>query len=100
LYNWPGNIRELRNLIERAVILAKGKEIVSIDIPSLKRDRASENTGVQLKEWVRVYEKDYLAKILKQYKGNLILTAEHSGIDTRTLYRKMREYNLQKEDYK
>lgn len=99
-YNWPGNIRELRNLIERAVILAKGKEIMSIDIPSLKRDRASENTGVQLKEWVRVYERDYLSKILKQYKGNLSLTAEHSGIDTRTLYRKMKEYNLQKEDYK
>ncbi len=99
-YNWPGNIRELRNLIERAVILAKGKEIVSIDIPSLRRDRTTEDTGVQLKEWVRVYERDYLSKILKQHKGNLSLTAEHSGIDTRTLYRKMKEYNLQKEDYK
>ena len=44
--------------------------------------------------------KDYLSKILRQYKGNLSLTAEHSGIDTRTLYRKMKEYNLQKEDYK
>jgi PAS domain S-box-containing protein len=99
-YSWPGNVRELKNLIERAVILAKGKEITSIDIPSFKRGRMSEDTGVQLKEWAKIYEKDYLSKILRQYKGNLSLSAEHAGIDTRTLYRKMKEYNLQKEEYK
>lgn len=99
-YHWPGNVRELKNLIERAVILAERNEITYIDIPLMKRDKILSDTSMHIKEWIKTYEKDYLSKVLKQYKGNLSFTAENAGINTRTLYRKMREYNLRKEDYK
>jgi two-component system response regulator AtoC len=94
-HTWPGNVRELENVIERAVTLGHGPAIQPSDLPPhlaggtnpLERALTKEATLEDL-------EKDYIAMILRRTKGHQIRAASILGIDRRTLYRKIRRYNL------
>ncbi len=95
-YNWPGNIRELRYIIERAVILSKGETITEEDIelhPIEKQEKKQSNE--ELKPLVEL-EKDAIEKALKLYK-NKKEAARVLGIDPSTLYRKMKRYGIKEE---
>lgn len=98
-YSWPGNIRELRNLVERAVILAQSEEIVSIDIPEGQFE-TEQTLDTTLKEVVNETERVYLERLLSKFKGNITETAKHSDVDTRTIHRKLKEYGIKKELFK
>jgi DNA-binding NtrC family response regulator len=93
-YAWPGNVRELENAIERAVILTRGEEILSEDLPSSltgNRDDFStldEAVGKQLT--LDELEHRYIARILEQTHGNKFRAAQLLGIDRKTLYRKLK----------
>lgn len=89
---WKGNIRELRNIIERAVILCDGdsltKEVLPFDFDA---NSAKLSNGVfDLKE----IEKQHIKKVLEHTKGNKTQTANLLGIGLTTLYRKMEEYQI------
>jgi transcriptional regulator with GAF, ATPase, and Fis domain len=111
-YAWPGNIRELRNLVERAVILCKGKYIENLDVnPEQKRAATpapgsaeaipgAPMEGHTLKAAVDVVEREYLINILRETRGNINSAAQRAGVNTRTIHRKMKEFGIQKEDYK
>ena len=94
-HTWPGNVRELENVIERAATLGRGPAVQPSDLPPhlaggtnpLERALAKEATLEDL-------EKDYIAMILRRTKGHQIRAASILGIDRRTLYRKIRRYNL------
>jgi two-component system, NtrC family, response regulator AtoC len=94
-HSWPGNVRELENVIERAVTLGRGPAIQPADLPPhlaggadpLERALAKEATLEDL-------ERDYISVILRRTKGHQIRAASILGIDRRTLYRKIRRYNL------
>jgi DNA-binding NtrC family response regulator len=95
-YNWPGNIRELDNTIERAVVLARGREIevedlmshgISMGIPALAW------AGGQFKP-LEAVEKEYIAAVLRDQKGNKGRTAAILGIDRKTLWAKMKKFSL------
>lgn len=97
-YEWPGNARELRNVIERAVILSEGDIITESDLPDKvkvkKHVTAQEGSDKSLKSLINCHEKDIIVKTLKQYKGSKELTGKALGIDLATLYRKINKYKI------
>lgn len=90
-YSWPGNIRELRNVIERAVVLSKGKEIVDSEIELLEQPETHQAT-VALPDGVpiKVIEELYISHILKKCNGVKEKAAKILGVDRKTIYRKQK----------
>ncbi|MEX0802007.1 MAG: sigma-54 dependent transcriptional regulator [Candidatus Binatia bacterium] len=103
-YPWPGNIRELQNVLERAIVLNAGHTIHHVDLPDIPNDnalRTSENDiSIPLKQWLVEKEKQYLAQKLNDFGGNVGLTAKSCRIGLRTLFRKMHQYGLDKAVFK
>tara|TARA_B100001121_G_scaffold304650_1_gene320547 strand:- start:251 stop:1606 length:1356 start_codon:yes stop_codon:yes gene_type:complete len=96
-HNWKGNVRELRNLIERIAILQpENKEKISNIIKeSLKsesfQEKITENSlSVPLKEAREKFEKEYLALQLKKFNGNISKTANFVGMERSALHRKLK----------
>ncbi len=108
-YHWPGNIRELENLMERAIIMTPGKDIIKIDIPGERRNKEIYSFGKidanlplkQVKrEIIEQVERKYLKELLNKNRGNINQVARQAKIDNKTLYEKMRKFNYRKEDFK
>ncbi len=96
-YNWPGNIRELRNLIERIAILQpetkeKMSNIIKESLKSLdNQDETLQNSlSVPLKEARENFEKEYLTTQLKKFNGNISKTADFIGMERSALHRKLK----------
>ena len=96
-HNWKGNVRELRNLIERIAILQPDnkEKISNIIKESLKNDnfheKITENSlSVPLKEAREKFEKEYLTVQLKKYNGNITKTANFVGMERSALHRKLK----------
>ena len=90
-YPWPGNIRELRHTIEKAVILSEGDTLTPGDfLFTVEAEASMEPETLNLDE----VEKSTIAKALKKYGGNLSKTAEELGITRKTLYSKIEKYDL------
>ena len=93
-YAWPGNIRELRNTVERAMILTDGDVIDEEHLPPDMRPTRPEAAvlrvplGIQLRE----VEKEYILSSLQKNGGNKARTAEILGISEKTLYNKLNRY--------
>lgn len=98
-YDWPGNIRELRNLIERLVIMTPSDVINPKDIQLVKNryDGTDYFTFKTLKEARDTFEKDFIAKKLEENKWNISKTAEMLGIERSNLHRKIKAYNIKVE---
>jgi DNA-binding NtrC family response regulator len=88
-YDFPGNVRELGNIIERAVILSSNDIITAKDL-SLKRE-SSNTPSLSLREYLLKVEKDYILKALNMFSGNKTLTAEFLGISRKTLWEKLKD---------
>lgn len=91
-YNWKGNIRELRNAMERAVILSSGHAVQLQDLPSDILYPYVTSGGLSLAE----VEKAHIQKMLLHTGGNKTRTAQLLQIGLATLYRKLEEYGLPK----
>ncbi|MHB8919880.1 MAG: sigma-54-dependent transcriptional regulator [Halothiobacillus sp.] len=107
-YNWPGNIRELKNMIERAVALSSG--------PEIRLDQEAEATPPWASALIRHHtpgaadtidadhptldalERRYIEKLLKEYEGNREKTAQTLGINKSTLWRKLQGYDQSIQD--
>lgn len=92
VYEWPGNIRELENAVERAVVVAKGPVIFPDHLPIMGRDRDLRPMDRSLKE----LEKTHIAQILEQHDWNISRCSEILKIDRSTLYSKMKRYGIRK----
>lgn len=92
-YSWPGNIRELENILERAVILCRGDEITSEDLPDQIKNNLFDR---QLSKDLTLddLEKEYIKIVFAKTSRHRIKTARILGIDRRTLYRKLRKYEI------
>lgn len=100
-YHWPGNIRELKNLVERLVIMSRGKIIYARDIPfpfnkesHFKDGQGSYMNAVSFKEAKAQFEKDFLLRKLQEFNGNISQTAEAIGIERSNLHKKIKAYGL------
>jgi len=109
-YSWPGNIRELENLIERAYILETSSiltpesfptELFESEAPSaiILTDSSFSLAEVRQKG-IEEIERQYLKTLLANHKGRIKDSATSAGISTRQLHKLMRKYNIRKEEFK
>ncbi|MGH7163306.1 MAG: sigma-54 interaction domain-containing protein, partial [Planctomycetota bacterium] len=120
-YAWPGNVRELINVIERAVLLCAGDEIGVADLPDnlvatrpadppappgtpppppLPRSLLERPLRAAREQVVGSFEREYLAGVLRESGGRVGEAAARAGINPRSLFDKMRQHGLRKEDFK
>ncbi|MDR2552995.1 MAG: sigma-54 dependent transcriptional regulator [Treponema sp.] len=93
-YEWPGNIRELRNCVESAVVMCKGNLITETDLPPTIKKGSDESwiripLGINMEE----SEKIIIQETLSRLKGNKSRTAEVLGMARKTLHRKIAEWD-------
>ncbi len=96
-YSWPGNIRELENTIERAVILCHGEQISPQELPpQLLSDHVLKNTATQLEDGftLRDMEREVIRSTLEKTGNNKSQTAKKLGVARQTLLNKIKEYGL------
>jgi transcriptional regulator with PAS, ATPase and Fis domain len=91
-FNFPGNIRELENMIERAIVVGDGKKISLKDLPLEKT-----NTG-STAESLDDFESAFILGILTKYNWNISRTAKALKVDRVTLYNKIKKYDLKPAD--
>jgi DNA-binding NtrC family response regulator len=102
-YSWPGNVRELRNVVERAVALTRHDKLTSDDLPEKIRDfRGSQvvisgNDPGELTTLEEV-ERRYILHVIECLGDNRTLAARTLGLDRKTLYRKLRQYGILREN--
>jgi DNA-binding NtrC family response regulator len=98
-YDWPGNIRELENVIERAAILCRNNMIEPVDLslpnapmilPSSVSGDQKIGTAVALKE----IERYHIEGVLRSFRGNKAESAKVLGISLKTLYTKIQQYQI------
>ncbi|MDE3224605.1 MAG: sigma-54-dependent Fis family transcriptional regulator [Nitrospirota bacterium] len=102
-YAWPGNVREIENVIERVVSLSRGPLVLPSDLPEAIRQAQSGSTAGtgghapgESGAWLTLeeMEKQYLQRVLQETRGNKVQAAKILGIDRRTLYRMAERFGL------
>jgi len=96
-YEWPGNVRQLQNCMERAVALTQFEQITVDDLPENVRNYRSSRLVVATEDpsellTMEEVERRYILKVLQTVGGNKTLAAQVLGFDRRTLYRKLERY--------
>jgi len=97
-YPWPGNIRELKNIIERACVVGSGEELTLSFLPDEIREQKRDMISLFESELgfytLSEVEKNYILKVLKEQGGNKAKTAHVLNITRKTLYSKLKEYGI------
>ncbi len=123
-HNWPGNIRELENVVEHALVIETQDQISPASLPGYiqgedffgtrllnplvaleleETDRLGDGTftnTLNYKSHKEQFERDFIVKALKTFRGRINQTALHAQIPKKTLLRKLQKYNIRAEDYR
>ncbi len=105
-YDWKGNVRELKNAVEHAIILSNHKTILPQDLPAnIHKEKKADLLGQQLLclpyfEAKNLFEKKYLEELLTRFKGDVTMGAKNSGIQRQNIYDKLNKYNINPNDYR
>lgn len=91
-YSWPGNLRQMKNVIKYATLLATGRYITRKELPEELTENLSSHTNIQLKNVE--HERDLIRKALQECGNNKTCAAQLLGIDRKTLYNKLKIYQL------
>ncbi len=100
-YDWPGNVRQLRNIIERTIILAPSERIERVDVDMLPQEIIDEGgpvtqgaanamMGAPLREARETFEREYLRVQIRRFSGNISRTATFIGMERSALHRKLK----------
>ena len=93
-YSWSGNVRELKNSIEHATVLAKGRRIEASDLPAMLNDARSIIKTGDLGQNLAEHERIFLQQVLEECGWNKKLAARRLGISRNTLYLKLKKYQI------
>jgi two-component system nitrogen regulation response regulator NtrX len=109
-YDWPGNVRDLRNMVERILIMTPGDENELIRTEGIPTEVApaseqasaavdkSELMGLPLREAREIFEREYLVAQVARFGGNISRTAEFVGMERSALHRKLKSLGVQSEE--
>jgi two-component system nitrogen regulation response regulator NtrX len=101
-YDWPGNVRQLRNIVERTIILASGDQIARIEMDMLPAEILNDPVagpgsgpghavmGAPLREAREAFEREYLRIQIRRFSGNISRTAHFIGMERSALHRKLK----------
>jgi DNA-binding NtrC family response regulator len=101
LQPWKGNIRELKSVIERGVIIAQNDHLTVTDLqPGAVSDKeaSSDNDSLTLRKAIQDFEKTFISNALLEHEGSLTHTATAIGVDKSNLQKKIRFYNITTKD--
>ncbi|TFH00928.1 MAG: sigma-54-dependent Fis family transcriptional regulator [Calditrichales bacterium] len=100
-YNWPGNVREIQNIVERAVILARSEKITLSELPpefqdkqELKYTFSDTSLSSAKKKAIAEIEKKYLVFQLQKYRGNITKMAAETGMTRRNIHHMLKNHNI------
>jgi len=105
-YDWPGNVRQLRNIVERTIILSPGERIGRIELDMLPPEILSDQArlapgeaarsimGTPLREARETFEREYLRVQIRRFSGNISKTASFIGMERSALHRKLKTLGL------
>ncbi|HEV2856456.1 MAG TPA: sigma-54-dependent Fis family transcriptional regulator [Thermoanaerobaculia bacterium] len=112
-YDWPGNIRELQNVIQRAILLAEGPVIEACHLPDGLRElrpllpplgagdeTAASGFRAAKQRVVERFEREYLTRCLSEARGNISQAAKAAGIDYKNFYTKLQQYGIEPGEFK
>jgi DNA-binding NtrC family response regulator len=106
-YKWNGNVRELENVVERAVTLAKENKITIAELPAYLFPEAAEVLSFDKMKFtdakqiaVEEVEKKYLLHLLKKHNGNITKMAEDAGMTRRSIHRMLNNHNINTNDWR
>ena len=112
-YRWPGNVRELQNVLRRGIALTKGSMISLDDLPDSlvasagepgtdESDSTVRKSGffAEREACVARFERDYLSSLLQRYHGNVKAAAEEAQLPRGTLYRLMKNHQLDSDQFR
>ncbi|MDY6994379.1 MAG: helix-turn-helix domain-containing protein, partial [Pseudomonadota bacterium] len=97
-YHWPGNIRELKNVVERAIILSGNKPTITPDHLAFSSSNSRREGAFELsfdhEPTLEEIEQHYLKMLLNKYSGHRLRVAEALGVSERNTYRLLKKYGL------
>jgi two-component system, NtrC family, response regulator AtoC len=107
-YAWPGNIRELRNAVERGLAMARGDQILPCDLPLAVQRATSETPTVKAPrsgavtraDVVEDAERDYLVSLLRENAGNVAKSARQAGVSRQGLHKLLNKHGVDAGDYR
>jgi two-component system NtrC family response regulator len=95
-HRWPGNIRELQNRVQRAVIMCSGGRVTAADL-ELEQSEADETPGVTLKEAREQVERKLILQAMTRHRGRISAAAQELGVSRPTLYELMQKLGIERE---
>lgn len=97
--DWPGNVRQLKNCLERMCVMAKGEQLTVADLPLDLKPPASAEEDAQSASRLESIKRSAILEALRQFNGNRTHAAAFLGISVRTLQRKIREWRIADEPH-
>jgi two-component system NtrC family response regulator len=101
-YHWPGNIRELQNVIERIAVLSRGPEVADSDLPEALRREQSVVDSLQFELppnpiSLDAIERELIVRALERFNGNQTKAAQYLGLTRKTLIYRMEKHGIRRE---
>ena len=95
-YDWPGNVREMKNALERAVVMGNGKQIMPEDLPTFacRPQYPGLEVGLSLKDAIDSFKKEFIVLNLKHTSGNRSLAAKKMQIQRTYLSRLIAKFDI------